>query len=294
MRHLADRVYILTEARQVPAIRQQLPNLSDGDFIVEPVARGTANAYGLAAFHVAREAPDTLMLCCPADHVVQGEVAFQEAVTKACEAAMQTAKLVTIGLRPTYPATGFGYIRVGGAEEAGALVVEEFVEKPTLRHAEEYLASGRYFWNLAMFTWRAADFLRELEAHAPEHHRGLAGGLDYADLPNEAVDYAVMERTKNLLLVPASFTWLDVGSWSELQELLPNDQQGNTIHGEAALIDTRGSFLSAPGKVVAALGVEDLIVIDTEQALLVLPKRRAQEVKRLVEMLKASGRTRYL
>ena len=294
MRRLAERVYILTEARQVPAIRQQLPNLSDGDFIVEPVARGTANAYGLAAFHVAREAPETVMLCCPADHVVQGESEFQDAVVRACGAAVTTHKLVTIGLRPTYPATGFGYIRVGEAEEAGALIVEEFVEKPSLRHAEEYLASGRYFWNLAMFSWRAEDFLRELETHAPEHHRGLAGGRDYAELPNEAVDYAVMERTKNLLLVTASFTWLDVGSWSELQELLPNDQHGNTVYGEAALIDTRGSFLCAPGKVVAALGVEDLIVIDTDQALLVLPKQRAQEVKKLVEMLKASGRTRYL
>jgi mannose-1-phosphate guanylyltransferase len=145
-----------------------------------------------------------------------------------------------------------------------------------------------------MFSWRAADFLRELETCAPDHFRGLTTGADYASLPNEAVDYAVMERTRRLLLVPAEFGWVDVGSWSELHELLPNDEHGNTVHGEAALIDTRGSLISAPGKVVAAIGVEDLIVVDTEQALLVLPKSRAQDVKQIVALLKASGKTRYL
>ncbi|HEY8811539.1 MAG TPA: sugar phosphate nucleotidyltransferase, partial [Candidatus Dormibacteraeota bacterium] len=169
---------------------------------------------------------------------------------------------------------------------------------PTLVRAEEYLASGRYYWNLSMFAWRASAFLDELERVAPRHYEGLlgvrAGTGSYADLPNEAVDYAVLERTDRLYLVPGTFDWLDVGSWAELLEMLPGDENGNSIDGESAVIDTRGSLLSAPGKLVAAIGIEDMIVIDTAQALLVLPRSRAQDVKKIVEMLRRSGKTGYL
>jgi len=174
----------------------------------------------------------------------------------------------------------------------------EFVEKPTLVRAKEYLASGRYYWNLSMFAWRAGAFLAELEEVAPRHHAGLlqvrAGELPYAELPNEAVDYAVLERTDRLYLVPGTFEWLDVGSWAELLDLLPGDENGNSIDGESAVIDTHGSLISAPGKLIAAIGIEDLIVVDTDQALLILPRSRAQDVKKIVEMLRRTGKTGYL
>jgi mannose-1-phosphate guanylyltransferase len=185
-----------------------------------------------------------------------------------------------------------------GEPEGDAFRVEEFVEKPTLRRAQEYLAAGGYYWNLAMFAWRASVFLAELERVAADYHAGLvefrSGTRDYADLQNEAVDYAVLEKTDRLFLVPADFDWLDVGSWSELLEMLPTDENGNSIEGESAVIDTKGSLISAPGKLVAAIGVEDLIVVDTDQALLILPRSRSQDVKRIVEMLRRTGKTTYL
>jgi mannose-1-phosphate guanylyltransferase len=291
---LADGVFVLTEERQVPMIREQLP---DALFIVEPTARGTANALGLAAFQIAASDPDAIMVSVAADHVIQGAELYRESVQAAVRTAATGDRLVTIGLRPTYAATGFGYIKVG-ERRGDAYLVEEFVEKPTLVRAEEYLASGRYYWNLSMFAWRASAFLDELERVAPRHYTGLLkvreGSASYSDLPNEAVDYAVLERTDRLYLVPGTFDWLDVGSWAELLEMLPGDENGNSIDGESAVIDTHGSLLSAPGKLVAAIGVEDLIVIDTDQALLVLPRSRAQDVKKIVEMLRRSGKTGYL
>jgi mannose-1-phosphate guanylyltransferase len=290
---LVDGVFVLTEERQVGMIREQLP---EALFIVEPTARGTANALGLAAFQIADSDPDAIMVSVAADHVIRGAEAYRDSISKAIRTA-QGGGLVTIGLQPTYAATGFGYIRVG-EREGEAYPVEEFVEKPTLVRAQEYLASGRYYWNLSMFAWRAAIFLDELERVAPRHYLGLlevrAGTASYADLPNEAVDYAVLERTDRLRLVPGTFDWLDVGSWAELLEMLPGDENGNSIDGESAVIDTTGSLLSAPGKLVAAIGIEDLIVIDTDQALLVLPRSRAQDVKKIVEMLRRTGRTGYL
>ena len=291
---LADGVYVLTEERQVPMIREQLP---EAEFIVEPTARGTVNALGLAALEIAARDPDAVLVSVAADHVIQDADGYRDSLRAAIRTAEAGDRLVTIGLRPTYAATGFGYIRVG-EREGEAYRVLEFVEKPTLARAEEYLASGRFYWNLSIFAWRVSVFLAELERVAPRHHQGLlavrAGTGSYADLANEAVDYAVLERTDRLYLVPGTFDWLDVGSWAELLDMLPSDENGNSIDGESAVIDTHGSLLSAPGKLVAAIGIEDLIVIDTDQALLVLPRSRAQDVKKIVEMLRRSGKTGYL
>jgi len=207
---LADAVFVLTEERQLPMIRAQLPQ---AELIIEPTARGTANAYGLAAFEIASRDPDAMMFSTPADHVIQGVEEYRATVRRAIRTAESSGKLVTIGLEPTYPSTGFGYIQVG-AEEGEAFEVLAFVEKPTLRHAEEYLAAGGYYWNLAMFTWRASAFLEELRKVAPQHHSGLlevrAGKRPYAELPMEAIDYAVMEKTDKIALVPLNAGWDDV------------------------------------------------------------------------------------
>lgn len=291
---LAEAVFVLTEERQVPMIREQLP---EARFIVEPTARGTVNALGLAALEIAALDPEAIMVSVAADHVIQDADGYRASISTAVRTAAGGDRLVTIGLRPTYPATGFGYIRVG-EREGDAYRVEEFVEKPTLPRAEAYLAAGTYYWNLSMFAWRTSAFLAELERVAPAHLRGLlafrAGTGSYADLQNEAVDYAVLEKTDRLYLVPGAFDWLDVGSWAELLDMLETDANGNSIDGESAVIDTTGSLLSAPGKLVAAIGIENLIVVDTEQALLVLPRSRAQDVKKIVEMLRNTGKTTYL
>jgi mannose-1-phosphate guanylyltransferase/mannose-6-phosphate isomerase len=250
------------------------------------------------------------MICAPADHVIRGLAAFRAAVRRAAAAARHSGQLVTIGLRPRYPATGFGYIESG--EEARvngtqAYRVRRFTEKPSEATAKRYLASGHHYWNVAMFCWRCDAFLEELKTHGPEHHAGLlevmsaleagdeaAAARAYASLPVEAVDYTVMEKTKRLLLVPANFNWVDVGSWSELADLLRPDKEGNVVEGPAVLLDTTDSFISAPNKLVAVIGLSGVVVVDTEDALLVCPKSRAQDVKKVVEALGRKGQTDYL
>ena len=310
IRPLAAEVYVLTERGQAPLIREILPELPESRLIVEPAARGTTNALGLAALTLAEADPDGVMMSLPADHVVRGGAAFAAAVRQAAKVADASGELVTVGLEPRFPATGFGYIEAREPVSAGrarALRVVRFIEKPDAARARRFLAAGDFYWNLAMFAWRPAVFLEELRRHGPEHHAGLqkvlaarrrgdevAAARAYARLPNEVVDRTVMEHTRRLLLVPAGFDWVDVGSWTELADLLRQDAHGNVVEGEHVLIDTESSFISAPGKLVAAIGLRDFVIVDTPDALLVCPKSRAQDVKRVVEALGRQKKLKYL
>jgi mannose-1-phosphate guanylyltransferase len=307
---LADEVHVLTEERQVPLIRQILPDLDADHVIVEPAARGTTNALGLAVLTLLERTPDALMMSLPADHVVRGRAAYRRAVRQAAAAARATGDLVTVGLKPRYPATGFGYIEAGdelGVRGAAARRVVRFVEKPELERAERYVEAGNFYWNVAMFCWRLETFAGELQKHGPDHFRGLRKVVDarrrgdqaaadriYRKLPIAAVDYTVMERTQRLLLVPGEFEWADVGSWSELADLLTADARGNVVEAERVLIDTEGCFISVPDKLVAAIGLKDLVIVDTPDALLVCPKDRAQDVKHVVEALSRLKKIQYL
>jgi mannose-1-phosphate guanylyltransferase len=307
---LAHEVFVLTESRQVSLIGDLVPGLGPHSMIVEPCARGTTNALGLAAMTLLDRDPDAILISMPADHVIRGTAAYRSAVRRAAQVAETSREIVTVGLKPSYPATGLGYIEAGDEEKFGrqtAWRVRRFVEKPPLARAKSYVQSGHHFWNLSMFCFRCDVFVEELRVHGPEHLAGLEKVLAarrardeekaarlYAKLPLQAVDYTVMERTRRLLMVPATFQWVDVGSWSELADLLRADAEGNVVEGVSILIDTRGSFISAPDKLVAVIGMEDMIVVDTEDALLVCPKSRAQDVKKVVETLIATGKTNYL
>lgn len=305
---LAREVCILTEAQQVPLIRDLVPEVEA--MIVEPAARGTTNALGLAALTLLERDPDAVMVSTAADHVINGLPAFRKAVRSAAVIAQRARKLVTIGLQPRFAATGFGYIEAGDEvriDGERARQVDHFVEKPDADSAQRFVESGRHFWNLNLFCWRCDVFAEELRRHGPKHYDGLmatlaerrrrdeaAAAAAYMALPVEAVDYTVMEKTERLLLVPAAFEWTDVGSWSELADLLRQDAAGNVVEGVPVLIDTKNSFISVPDKLVAVIGVSDLVVVDTEDALLVCPKSRAQEVRKVVERLKENGQTQYL
>jgi mannose-1-phosphate guanylyltransferase len=308
---LARDVSVLTEERQVPLIESMIPGLDRSSMIVEPAARGTTNALGLAAMTLLERDRQAVMISTAADHVIRGTEAYQSSVRRAAAVAQESGELVTIGLPPRHPATGFGYIEAGDqVEVAGetAYRVRRFTEKPPAPVAREYLASGRHYWNLNMFCWRCDAFLEELRQHGPEHHAGLgevmrarragdeeAAARAYQALPVAAVDYTVMEKSSRLLLVPADFDWVDVGSWTELADLLEPDGDGNVVEeGEALLFDTKDSFISAPGKLVAVIGVSDLIVVDTDDALLVCLRSRAQDVKKVVEALGQNGKSGYL
>ena len=304
---VADEVYVLTEERQREIITRVLPEVDSAHLIIEPVARGTTNAYGLAALTLAERHTDAVMLTLPADHVVRGKTAVRRAVRTAVKAATTEKSIVAIGLKPTFPSTGLGYIHAPRRGPNGTFRVARFVEKPNLATARRFLKAGGYYWNLAWFSWLLPVFIAELGRHAPRHLTGLRKVLAaraegdekeaaalYQRLPVEVVDRSVMERTDRLLLVPAEFEWADIGNWAELAARVRSDARGNSVEGETVLVDTRNSVVLGDRRLIAAIGLEDVIIVDTEDAILVCPRSRAQDVKAVVDALRRSGKTRYL
>jgi mannose-1-phosphate guanylyltransferase/mannose-6-phosphate isomerase len=304
---LADEVFVLTEVRQRTIVEAVLPEVDKEHLILEPEARGTTSAYGLAALTLLERDPSTVMLTLPADHVVHGTAKIARAARTAVRAARMKDVLVTVGLKPTFPSIGLGYIHAPGRMTDGTLRVRRFIEKPDLASAKRYMIAGGYYWNLAWFSWRVEIFIEELARHAPRHLAGLrkvvaaeAAGDDsgaarlYGRLPVEVIDRSVMEKTDRLLLVPADFEWADIGNWAELGDRVHADDRGNSVEGESVLVDTTGSLILGDRRLIAAIGLEDMIIIDSEDALLVCPRSRAQDVRKVVEALKRARKTRYL
>jgi mannose-1-phosphate guanylyltransferase/mannose-6-phosphate isomerase len=304
---LAGEIFVLTEVGQREIIEKVLPEIDSEHLILEPAARGTTNAYGLAALTLSERFEDAVMLVMPADHVVRGRVGMAMAVRAAVRAAATTDCLVTVGLKPRFPSTGLGYIHAPGRVTAGALRVRRFIEKPDLGTARRFMKAGGYYWNLAWFSWRPEVFVRELGLHAPGHLAGLrkvmaarasgdeaAAAALYGRLKVEVIDRSVMEKTKRLLLVPADFDWADIGNWAELGDRVRADAHGNSVEGESILVDTSGSLILGARRLVAAIGLDDMIIVDTEDALLVCPRSRAQDVRKVVDALRRAGKTRYL
>lgn len=281
-------------------------------YVLEPIGRNTAPAIAMAALDLMRENAKDLMLVVTADHLIQKEDAFAGAVRLAVNLARQD-KLVTFGIKPTRAETGFGYIERGeglasavDVDTAGssAAKVARFVEKPDLATAEKYLASGQFLWNSGMFCFTPGVFLDALKTHAPEVYEAsvrawetsdtsqAAIELDkasFAEVPSISVDYAVMERADNVAVVECDIDWSDIGSWSSYSELVPEDENGNRIVGEALLIDSKGCFVDSMDRLVSVVGIDDLMVVDTADALMVAHKDRSQDVKKVVEKLKADG-----
>lgn len=275
--------------------------------ILEPIARNTAPAIAVAALAALREDPGAILAVMPSDHVVQDEALFVEGVKKAAKVAA-TGKLVLFGIKPTQAHTGYGYIRKGAPLEGfanEAYSVQAFYEKPDKPTAESYLESGDYFWNSGIFVLNARTYLEEiarLEPHILEAARGaLAGAADdlgfvrldkasFAASPNISIDYAVMERTVSAAMLTLDVGWNDVGSWTSLWEIAPRDDKGNYIHGEAVLEDTSGCYVHSEKSIVSTIGLKDLVIVDTPDALLVADKNRTQDVSKIVQRLKTSNR----
>jgi mannose-1-phosphate guanylyltransferase/mannose-6-phosphate isomerase len=304
---VADEVFVLTEARQREIIEAALPEVDDPHLILEPAARGTTNAYGLATLTLAARMPGAVMIALPADHVVRGTAAAAKAVRTAMGAAAASDVLVTVGLKPTFPSTGLGYIHAPGRPSRGTLRVRRFIEKPSAANARKFIREGGYYWNLAWFSWRLEVLIDELVRHAPKRLAALrkvvaareagdeASATElYGRLPVEVIDRSVMEKTDRLLLVPAQFDWADIGNWAELGDRVHADARGNSVEGEAVLVDTTRSLVFGDRRLVAAIGLEDMIIVDSEDALLVVPRSRAQDVRRVVDALKRARKTRYL
>ena len=308
---LTEDVHVVTERSQVDGIREQLPDLAADHIIVEPARRGTASALALAAWTLGRRDPGGTMISVHADHYLgPDEDAYLRTLEAEAAWAERAGALVTVGLTPPYPSTAFGYLRVGEPATGAtgpAYRVRAFVEKPNLETARAYLREGGYFWHLGLFSWRLDVLRAEMAAHLPALVEGIgrygaavergdptAAAAAYAALPSEAIDYALLEKTHNLLMVPAQFEWHDIGSWADLHDILVKDASGNVVDGEAILIDSRNCMIHGGGKLVAAVGLEDMVVIETDDALLICPKARSQDVKLIVERLKQTGRQEYL
>lgn len=312
----ADRVLISTNPAQADSIRVQLSEWKDAlkdNFVLEPEGRNTGPAIGLVAMELARRNPDAIMLVVPADHVVKGQRAFDGAVALAAELATQ-GHLVTFGVKPIRPETGYGYIRPNrkvGLAKKGQLrghPVKRFVEKPNAKKAMQYMKSGEYYWNSGMFIWRAGTILDEIRQHQPGLAEGLTrirrlidGGAaraaideEYRKLTPISIDTGVMERSSKAAVIPVAFQWSDVGSWSSLDEVVPKDKAGNVVDGRVVDIESTRSIIYGDRRVVATIGLTDMVVVDTPDATLVCPKSRAQDVKKIVEILKQQGAPEHL
>ncbi len=316
-----SRIWVVTNDQQVPAVRRQLPQLQRGQILAEPVGRNTAAAIGLAAAHLMRQTADALMAVLPADHYIAQAARYLRLVRAALQIAARGENLVVLGIPPTRPETGYGYIERAEAVawSGGVRVysVRRFTEKPSLARARKYVASGRYFWNAGMFFWRVSTFLHHLEKFLPATYRALMKLSDdigtpryaralrriYAQLENISVDYAILERAtqrtasrartarsktaSGVFVLPAEVGWSDIGSWAAVYELMARKPGENISAGRFVALDAHGNFFWSPEKFVAAIGVRDMVVVETPEALLLCPRDRAQDVGKVVQWLEA-------
>ena len=276
------------------------------ELILEPVGRNTAPAFAVAALTAAEEDPDSLLLFLPSDHVIQDTKSFHNAVDIAADAVAQ-GKLCCFGMTPTRPETGYGYIAQGAEidDVPGAFSIAGFREKPDAETAQTYLEQGGYSWNSGMFLMKASALLTEFENHQPEMLNACKAALDtvetdlnflrmqmdaFAAVPADSIDYAIMEKTAHAAVVPAEFGWSDVGSFSSLADVQAADAAGNVTQGDVILEDTKNCFVSSENKLVTLVGVEDMIVVSTDDAVLVAPKNKDQDIKKIVSRLKADNR----
>ncbi len=293
------------EHRFMVAEQMRVLDIKPAAVILEPAGRNTAPAVAVAALHATANGADPLLLVLPADHVISDVAAFQRAVQQAVAGA-EADKLVTFGIVPETPETGYGYIKAGKRQSGADLyTVERFVEKPDLATAQDYLATGGYYWNSGMFLFRASHFLEELTVFAPaiaascrQAYADRRVDLDFLRLdpaafeacPSDSIDYAVMEKTANALMLPLQGGWNDIGAWSALWQASKRDADGNALSGDVLAVATHDSYVHAEHRLVATIGVSDLVVVETADAVLVAHRDRVQEVKTVVNQLNASGR----
>ena len=294
----------------LPGIQQELTAADHrgAPVIVEPTGRNTAPATAAAALQLMKDGADPLMFVMPADHVIRNEEAFAEAVAVASRFA-DNGYLLTFGVEPSSPETGYGYIRYGDRLADGVRRVDAFKEKPDASTAEEYLASGHYLWNSGMFMFRASRFIDELAKHAPDVLTATRAALDAADVegsvtrlhaksfraaPSISIDYAVMEHTDDAAVIPMHAGWSDVGSWSALWDIGRHDENGNVVKGDVEMIDVHHSYLRSNGRLLAAIGVDDVVIVDTPDVTLVTRRDRSEDVKQIVERLREEDRSEII
>jgi mannose-1-phosphate guanylyltransferase/mannose-6-phosphate isomerase len=325
-----ENIWIVTTADKAQDMRFHLDALGSQakeiQFISEPTGKNTAPAIGLAAMMINHLFPESTMIVMPSDHAIPDQEKFIDDLKVAIEGAKQD-NLVTFGIKPTKPETGYGYIKIDNSSKAkmnGLVKVERFVEKPNLETAKAYLSNGMYFWNSGIFVWKTSTILSEIQKYLPSLYNALKQierflfepnqlnklnepnkpkqpnklsapcAMLYANLKSISIDYGVMERSQNVLMVPATFKWSDLGSWTALDDMIVKNDSGNILKGNAVDLGSQNSTIFAGERVIATIGLKDMVVVDTADATLVTTKERAQEVKKIVDLLKQNGREEHI
>lgn len=304
-----DKIFVITNKMQKDAVIEQLISVPKENVVAEPFGRNTAACIGLASVLVKHKSDDAVMLVLPADHLITDIAKFQNTIINAAEFADRNKALMTIGINPTRPETGYGYIQSAQAVLNDTIFkVKTFAEKPNIETARRFIDAGDFFWNSGMFVWKVSTILHEIKMHMPDLYDGvmeIENNIDrkdfekvlshvYGQLRSISIDYGIMEKTKNAFLIKGSFDWSDVGSWEAVYQLSSKDNNGNVRKGDVFLENTGGSYIHSNGKFTAVIGGKNIIVIDTEDALLICDRERAQEVKHIIDYLRMHKRNELL
>lgn len=306
-----ENLFVVTNERQIDLLKEIVGDMCEyTNILSEPSARNTAAAIGYAAFNIMKKHGDGVMCIYPADHYIKDEVEFTNILRKAINVANESEKLVTIGITPTFPSTGYGYINFDKEKEYndGIYDVIEFIEKPNYDKAKTYFESSKYVWNSGMFVWKVSKILEDFKRYLPKVYYKLEElsyflGTDkeqeelqkiYPSIPSISIDYGIMERSNDVVVVPGDFGWNDVGSWDVLGAIYPTDEEGNIKRGETITIDTEDCIIYSQDKLIATIGVKDLIIVSTGDAVMLCKKDKAQDVKKIVNKLKEKDINTYL
>ena len=305
-----DELFIVTNEKQVDALKDIVKTKCNTEnILLEPSARNTAAAIGFAAFNIMKKYGDGIMCVYPADHYIKNETEFEKVLKKAIKVAINNNKLVTVGINPTFPSTGYGYINFDRENKYGdSYEVVEFVEKPNFELAKSYIDSKKYVWNSGIFVWKLSKILDDFKRYLPKVYDKLeelsqylgtneeyeAINRIYPTIPSISIDYGIMERSDDVVVVPGEFGWNDVGSWDSLGSIYSNDSEGNIKRGDIITIDTSNSIIYSDDKLISTIGVDDLIIVSSNDAVMVCRKDRAQDVRKVVDKLKEKNRYEYL
>ena len=306
-----SQIFIVTNEMQADAIREEIPELPEENLLLEPAGKNTAPAIALAAIHILSLDPDAVMGVFPADHLIMKEEQFFNDLDKAVEAVNSKNSLVTFGIEPTRPETGYGYIQFDTKKmlvEDKVYKVKTFAEKPNLNTARRFLDSGDFLWNSGMFVWKAKTILQQMKAHMPELYDSVVRIQEVLDTDNyqrvlerewrtlrsESIDYGIMEKAGNVYVVRGEFFWSDLGSWASVYDISEKDKQENVIDGEAMMVESTGNFIYSPDRFVAAVGLDDMIVINSNDVTLIVERKKAEEVKKLVDALEKNELNEFL
>lgn len=304
-----EDIYIVTNKDYKYLIKEQLPKIPIDNILCEPVGRNTAPCIGLGAIHITRKYQDALMIVLPSDHLVKFTNMFITTLRDACEVACKDDNLVTIGIAPDYPETGYGYIKFNPHNMVGrAYQVDRFVEKPTLEIAKEYLATEEYLWNSGMFVWKVSAILENMGKLMPQMYKHLTNiqasfemensdavlEEEFREIEAKSIDYGIMEKAEHIYILPGNFGWDDVGSWLAVSRIKKSNESGNVVSGNVITVDTAECVIQGGNKLIATVGLEDIIIVDSNDAILICSKDSAGNIKKVLENLKICNRDEYI